>query len=348
MNGHEYLLNIKKELKADRYQHKKGSSILWAFGFVRRRQSAIQTINQELIKLGLKTNPPIDENMPLDSSHISFYLEEDAIDTSVSADEQHAEDQEVIEEELSLEPTITSFKVAELAAAAQLVDCVKPSAPLSKAYTIMCLKKYSQLVVAESDKSLAISIKGIISYQSIANALISGSATTVNDCLDRETPQVSIDDDIGMVIRHLEEHDVVLVIGRDKRLSGIVTAWDLAAEFEELVGPFKWIGEIEHRVKRRLEDKVGKDDISSFFSEIKLEPSLADTEMLTIGGLVLFVQNVDNWEKLELPFDRQVFCAGLDMVRELRNRIMHFRDPLTFDEKRQLKRFCDVSRKIPM
>ena len=39
--------------------------------------------------------------------------------------------------------------------------------------------------------------------------------------------------------------DSGLVIGRNKKLQGIVTAWDLAEEFAELVAPFKRIGEIE-------------------------------------------------------------------------------------------------------
>jgi predicted transcriptional regulator len=348
MNGREYLQHIKKELQAGHYQHKKGSSILAAFGFIRRRQSAILTINQELDKLGLRSDPPISETMPLDSPHIRFLLDEqEAGVISLTEETVNADEETEEKEEISIESTITAFKVAELSSAAKPVEWIKPNAPLSKAYTVMCLKKYSQLVVAEAEKPLAIHIKGAVSYQSMANALINGSAKTVNDCLDRETPQVSIDDDIGVVIQHLEEHDVVIVIGRDKRLSGIVTAWDLAAEFEDLVGPFKWIGEIESRVKRRVEERLGRENILSFLSNIELAPSQADAEMLTLGNLVVLVQNSDNWDSLGLPFDRQEFCAELDKVRELRNRLMHFRDPLNGSEKTKLKRFCDVVRKIP-
>ncbi len=344
MSGHEYLQRIKKELQAGRYQHKKGASILAAFGFVRRRQASLSVINEELQRLGLKCDPPIDENMPLDAPHIRFMLADAQTTAPTSEVIEPASPEE--EQEESVDTTVTSFKVGELEAAQKDVETIEPTAPLNKAYTVMCLKKYSQLVVSSTEKPLAINIKGVVSYQSIANALLKGSARTVNECLDKEAPQVSIDDDIGTVIRHLQDHDVVVVIGRDKHLSGIVTAWDLAAEFSGLVGPFKWIGEIEARIKARLENKLGRDHILAFLSETRQPDSELSMDMLTMGSLHVLVQNQENWEKLDLPFDRKVFCEELEMARELRNRLMHFRDPPSQAETERLKRFCDVCREI--
>ena len=55
-----------------------------------------------------------------------------------------------------------------------------------------------------------------------------------------------------------------MVIGRDKRLQGIVTAWDLAEEFAELVDPFKRIGEIEERLRALVRMRLGKDKVTGF------------------------------------------------------------------------------------
>jgi hypothetical protein len=118
---------------------------------------------------------------------------------------------------------------------------------------------------------------------------------------------------------NLQEHDVVLVIGPDKHLSGIVTAWDLAAEFADLVGPFKWIGEIESRVRKCLQERLGVETISSFLGHAELAPQKGDSDRLTLGDLVRVIQNPDLWGKLRLPFDREVFYKELDEVRELRN-----------------------------
>ncbi len=345
MSGREYLQNIKKELKEGHYQHKKGVSILAAFGYLRRRKAALTTINKDLKSLGLKADPPIDENMPLDSSHIIFSLINQG--TAPLIQEPAEDEVENGQEYSAVEPSIPTFKVAELAAAAKPVKCIKTNEPLNKAYTIMCKNKYSQLVVADTERPLATAIKGTVTYQSIADALIRGTARTIIECLDKTTPQVSVDDDIDKVIDNLEKHDVVLVLGSDKRLSGIVTAWDLAVEFADLVGPFKWIGEIESRVKRCLMDTLGPTDISTFLGSATSPPLQNDPEMLTLGDFVRIVQNPEAWDRLNMPFDREEFSNMLDEVRELRNRLMHFRDPLTENETNRLQNYCDMVRKIP-
>ncbi|MBI4288338.1 MAG: hypothetical protein HY671_07930 [Chloroflexi bacterium] len=158
MTGHEYLKNIKKELEAGRWQHKKGISILASFGYSRRRKAALATINKEMETLGLKANPPIDENMPLDSSHVTFSLRGEKGTTPVQPPQI---DTAEVEEEIEgpeLEPFIPTFRVRDLAAADKPVRCIKTNDPLKKAYIIMLKNKYSQLVVADTHHPLSTAI----------------------------------------------------------------------------------------------------------------------------------------------------------------------------------------------
>lgn len=74
MGGSDYLQEIKGELQAGRYQHRKGMSILNAFGYSRRRKNSLAAINREMRRLGLKADPPIDDNMPLHSPYVCFSL----------------------------------------------------------------------------------------------------------------------------------------------------------------------------------------------------------------------------------------------------------------------------------
>ena len=362
MTGQEYLENIRTELQAGRYQHRMGENLLRAFGYVRRRATAIQEINDTLDELGLETYPPITTEMPLRRPRIRFRIKSteeasttDATDELEASDAndfdsplQEAEEQDTDDTDSNLpEP---AFTVSELASANTDVMCVSSSATIKKAYTKMRRHKFSQLVVADKEKPREQDIKGIISFQSMTRALMKGSLTTVGDCIDHDFCRVQSDTDLKSVVSQLSGYDVVLVIGRDKRLQGIVTAWDLADEFEELADPFMRIGEIEERlralVRRRLEKKQVADFLTAHGSTDRdLD---ADIEELTMGELQRVLDFPMHWDALELPFERSEFIEVLGEVRGYRNRLMHFKEPLDEAEIRKLSNFCDMVREIQL
>ena len=192
MTGREYLEGIRTNLKSGRNQHRMGENILRAFGYVRRRATAIEEINGTLEELGLLADPPINAEMPLRVPRVSFSLREQ---TDVTASDQSTDSQDTLasggydapvqdveDEEGSLpEP---AFSVSELASASTSVECVSQNAPIQAAYTTMLLNKYSQLVVAERPRPRQQDIKGTVSFQSIVKAMMNGQAATVGDCID--------------------------------------------------------------------------------------------------------------------------------------------------------------------
>ena len=74
MTGQEYLEDIRTNLKSGRNQHRMGEKILRAFGYVRRRATAIEEINATLEELGLLADPPVNSEMPLRIPRIRFIL----------------------------------------------------------------------------------------------------------------------------------------------------------------------------------------------------------------------------------------------------------------------------------
>ena len=74
MPGREYLEGIMTELRLERRQRKMGQNVLSAFGYIRRRATAIQEINAALDDLGLVAHPPINSEMPLTTPRIRFEL----------------------------------------------------------------------------------------------------------------------------------------------------------------------------------------------------------------------------------------------------------------------------------
>ena len=252
MTGEQYLAAIRTELVAAHRQHKMGENVLRAFGYIRRRRTVIEEINAALEKLGLVANPPIDSDMPLRRPRIVFSLR-DTADAAIpiasnSADAVDLSSSNVLaqdEDDSDTDLPEPAFSVSELESADKKVEWVSPNASIYDAYSKMVLHKYSQLVVSSNCRTMQQAIKGIVSFQSMTKALMNGKPKIVGDCIDQDVRFVPSDADLKSVVSQLRGNDVVLVIGQDKRLRGIVTAWDLAEEFARLVDPFKRIGEIE-------------------------------------------------------------------------------------------------------
>lgn len=368
MTGKEYLENIRDKLIAGHRQHRKGESLLRAFGYVRRRATAIDEINAALVSLELMAVPPVTVEMPLTKPYIRFSLApvnraatsddacdpeaqvSDEIDSQLQDGEDQGGDDQSTEDDISSLPE-PAFRVSELTSAKTDIKWVSPSASIKTAYTTMLMHKYSQLVVADQQNPLRQDIKGIVSFQSMAKALMDGNPNTVGDCV-ADAPLVRSDADLKSVVSQLKENDVVLVYGQDNnRLQGIVTAWDLAEEFAELVDPFRRIGEIEERLRTVLSRRLGADRVAEFLLRNQRTSSgsrIAGVEELTMGELQRVLEFPEHWDALGLAFDRTVFIKVLDEARRYRNRLMHFGDPLTEAEKSQLTNFCNMVRAIQL
>ena len=360
MAGKDYLEAIRAELMLGRHQHRMGENVLRAFGYIRRRATAIEEINATLEMLGLVADPSVSSEMPLKSPRIRFSLKaspeaamHEAFDDPTTLDstgfDAPSQDPEDNDSNLA-EP---AFSVSELASAYCLVQCVPPGASIQAAYTTMTLYKYSQLVVAGHERPRQQDIKGVVSLQSMAKALMNGNPKIVGDCIDKEISFAQSDSDLKSVVHQLSGSDVVLVVGRDKRLQGhrpIVTAWDLAGEFAELVDPFKRIGEIEERLRTLLRKRLGNDKVAEFLRDHGLpgDDPAGELNELTMGELQRVLEVPVHWDALGLAFDRVVFIRALGDARDYRNRLMHFRDPLNEDEMTLLTNFCDMVREIQL
>ena len=360
MTGQEYLRDIRNNLQNGRHQHRMGENILRAFGYVRRRATAIKEINETLDCLGLVAEPPIDARMPTRSPRIRFSLrDEHDLETTEDADDldvldtnrgEELYEDAAVEDDDEGELPEPAFSVSELESSETCVAWVSPDASIQTAYTKMLLNKYSQLVVASNANPFRQDIKGIVSFQSMTKALMNGGPVTVGDCIDSNVPIVQSDADLNSVVEQLKGHDVVLVIGRERRLQGIVTSWDLAEEFVELVDPFNRIGEIEQRLQTLLRRRLGTNVVAEFLSNQggTGDGQIEELEELTLGELQRVLEYPEHWNALAVAFERTEFIQALNKAREYRNRLMHFRDPLDEAERMHLTNLCDMVREIQL
>ncbi len=357
-DGSDYLREIKKNLTRGRRQHKRGDKLLAAFGYVRRRQTFVDQINAEMEKLGLVANPPINTSIGLDR-YTSFSLKGSPPDPNetpqppVDADAPPPELPPEVAAEAAAEvaepPKVDVTNPADLSLTVRNIECaetvavvISPDATVSAALTEMQLKDFSQLVVAT--KLHRTHVKGIISYKSVARAQLLGKPLFVRDCLDESVPRVGASEPLLDVITHFKRHDIVLVFNDDNQLSFVVTPSDISAEFRNMAGPFLIIGEIEEHLRWFLERCPALAPIIA--ERLPQEPAggSSGASELTMGDVQWILQNPEHWATAGLKHDRERFCAELDYLRQLRNTVMHFRDPVGSKDLDRLRSFADLLR----
>lgn len=348
VNSEEYLDSILAELKQGHRQWKRGDKLLEAFGYTRRRQTAIDLINKMLDEKGMYTLPPLTTTMPLDRG-ITFYLKgstpEASVNTSIEIaedipvevvelavqDEAHASSGEVLTVTIPQEapaaepgnPGDRGLIIGNLACAERVPEQIAPTASVEEALTRMAMRDYSQLVVTTGQRD----IKGLISYKSVAQAYLHGEPKAVNDCLDKSVPIVELNEPLLKVVERFQDFTAVLIISSDKSLAGIVTPADIAAEFGAMAAPFLLIGQIEEQlrwlVQKSLPDLAAALAVVGTTFDSGPGPSVSD---LTMGELHRILDNDENWNKVGIKFHRVEFCKELNAVRDIRNAVMHFRD----------------------
>ena len=143
----------------------------------------------------------------------------------------------------------------------------------------------------------------------------------------------------------IERYGYVLVRGSGK-ITGIVTASDLAVELRSLSYAFVSIGTIEGLIRRKLHPHVTAQDLQLLEEHSKARTE-ADATLLTFGENVRLLERVEVWERPAMSVDKTQFIKRLLVVRDIRNDVMHFNpDPLGPNQKRELEQMEQFLRQV--
>ena len=298
-----------------------GRELLKFFGYARRGRWIVAEIREALEARKLRTCP--DFEFEWVDNPLKIVLDDDA------------------EEVTARVPTDPTVRIGMLEGAHNTPVSVTRDDPLATAMTIMCIRDYSQLPVMQGDRD----VKGIISWKSIGAAHAQGvSPGHVRDCMahaevvDEEMPLADAADVIY-------KHDYVLVRGGEQgKITGILTAVDLAREFKERTYPFLLIGEIEHHIRNLI---LGRFAPEEFVAAAGGDERVRGPDQLTLGGYPRLLGSEEGWAKLRISVDRSVFLKQLEQVREIRNDVMHFSaEPLEESDLRELEGMARLCRMI--
>jgi|SRR5437879_2567101 len=157
------------------------------------------------------------------------------------------------------------------------------------------------------------------------------------DAYQELSPKASLYDAIPLII----QHECVLIRDETRKICGIVTPADLSMQFQELAEPFLLLGAIENQLRAWMAARFTKDDLQTAKDPEDTDRQVNDATDLTFGEYVRFLENPDNWKKLDSKIDRKTFVEQLIKVRDIRNDVMHFDpDPMEPREIEILRTFA--------
>ena len=324
-SGGDYLDEIVEQLEQGKRPRRRGDKLLGAFGYVRRRQTVIDTINRELESRRLQTNPAITTTFPLDKSVRFFRIRAEGESFPSGQGEDFDEISEPEEESVSREAPYVPVTIGNWDSADIMPNCVGIEDPVCRAITKMEAHRCSHLVVKDKKGR----VKGVVSLQSVVKGQTVRDAQKVKDCLDVEIPRVKLDSPLAETLEYFPDNDAVLVfrdMDDESSLCGLVTLADFAREFREIAEPFLLIGEIESRLRWIIQHK--NVDANGILQKTVLtkEPKDKKIQDLTLGDMQRILENKDGWRTIDVKYERNAVREALDEVRKGRNRVMHFRE----------------------
>jgi CBS domain-containing protein len=223
-------------------------------------------------------------------------------------------------------PQEVSLKVGHLRAASQEVLAVRPDDSLERAQTLMILNDYSQLAVASTPRS----VQGAITWEVIGRRGIAKELTCARDATV-PAEEVEFDQDLLPLLPRIASAGYVFVRGRDRKLSGIITASDVTVEFDALASPFFLLGEIERRLRLVVDEHFQATELGQFRDPSDTGREIDGAEDLSLGEISRLLEKPDVWDRLRWRADRGTFISFMVEVRSIRNRLMHFSPDLPSD-----------------
>lgn len=223
------------------------------------------------------------------------------------------------------------------------LEYIKRDKGVDEAVTTMLVNDYSQLPVMQNEYNL----HGLVSWQTIGKAFGLGKEPEcVRDCMEKEVSVVEDTDSIFKLIEYVRTEEVALVRD-DGEVVTIFTAADLGDLYKDMSEPFMYLGEIEDSVRAILErGKFSIEELEEYRGPDDDE-DIRRMDDLTFGTYIRIAQNPENWERIGLSVDRNIFTDELDEVREIRNAVMHFDpDGLTPEQVEQLRLFGEFLRDL--
>lgn len=221
-------------------------------------------------------------------------------------------------------------RLSVLEAASKTPVSISRDADLEKAYHLLWANDFSQLPVMNNDRE----ILGVIGWKSIAKGLIANKKSNcVKDFMNNDFKVLSFETPLFEAIREVIKSGVIFVLDKEKKIRGPITPFDLNEEFIEQIEPYILLEQIENFLRLILHNKIVLEDITKLLFTDDSDRKIESISDMNFGEYLIVIRNVEMWDMLALPFERVDFINNLDIIRKIRNGVMHFHpDKISYKE----------------
>lgn len=221
--------------------------------------------------------------------------------------------------------------------------CIQPAMAVKDALRLMVENRYSQLPVLEDGEVL-----GAFSFWSLAEHMVHHPNVAVDDLVVddviQKLPSVTVEDSLHSLLKLVEDAEAVFLVS-PRGIQAVITAWDVLDYFYKVAKPYVLLWEIElalrdaitygapdERLAQTIERAIGQKyrDAS--------EPLPLTLHDLSFEDYRMIIVHSENWALFEgvLGHNRQLVGSKLKGVRDIRNRVFHFKDDITIGDHQDL------------
>jgi CBS domain-containing protein len=264
---------------------------------------------------------------------------------SPAGDAVEADREELIEDEMPIGALPADpLRLRSLPSAKGGLTSVRPDNSLQQAVMLMMEKGFSQLPVIDGLYAL----RGVVTWASIARMYAASPMQDLAHATDSECPVAEINSTLQSVLPRIDQYGYCLVRDDFGQLGGIVTASDVAVQFEELSRPFFTIGAIERCLRERLGPVFTPAEFRAAGAMHQGKPS-DSVEHLMFSGYAKLLKQDEGWKRMNWHgIDKDEFLHHLTQVNYVRNEVMHFDRRLNPAKHEALIRFAELVRGIPV
>lgn len=281
-------------------------------GHRKRTEDSVAHMRRLLDDAGLVTEPDFVE---ADRRALLRLVPDSDARTTAEAEPEAAEDTPESDADEFRFPPVAP-KVSDIPSACSELISITRESTIAEACDLLFHHDIGQLPVLSGPAVC----HSMVTWKSLMRAQVVNPDATIRDC-EEEAVSVPLDANLIDQLGKINTTGVAFVHRSDDVYCGVVTAREVTEYLSHIVEPFYVLGEIERRLRHRLNQVFTAEDFAPYGTNKK---PVRNADDMMFWQYLSLLSDPDRFARLGWPTSCERFQARLDAVRKIRNSVMHF------------------------